>query len=190
MLMDCVRKHGLYVQTQEIRLGVVNDTGMVIDDELLEDPIFKIVYVGKSEEYERPTLLHMRTQSETDSQDTIYFYLHTKGIRHFGLPNEQCIIDWIDLMLYWNIEKWTLAIKKLEKYDTYGCNLCDTHYSGNFWWARRNHIQSLSNTIGSHYCDPEFWILTKRHNSYCVYKSGFQGMGHYTNKFPRRKYTK
>jgi hypothetical protein len=132
----------------------------------------------------------MRNQAEFDSQDTVYFYLHTKGIRHFGTSKEQCVIDWIQLMLYWNIEKWNLALVNLEKYDTYGCDFCRDHYSGNFWWAKRSHILCLPTTIGSGYTDPEFWILLKRINAYSVYNSGLQGGGLYKKRFPRHKYAK
>ena len=190
MLLDSIKVHGLYAQSKEIRLGIVNDVGKVIEDTILNDPLFKIIYIGESKEYERPTLLHMRKQAESDSADTLYFYLHTKGIRHFGTSNEQCVIDWIQLMLYWNIEKWNLALVNLEKYDTYGCNFHRNHYSGNFWWAKRSHILSLPTTIGSRYTDPELWILLKRQKSYSIYNSGLQGLGHYTKQFPRHKYAK
>ena len=61
MLIDCIKKSGLYEKTKRIRLGILNDDGIYKNNDLiLEDPKFKIVYVGKSQEYERPTLLHMR----------------------------------------------------------------------------------------------------------------------------------
>lgn len=187
MLLDCVKKSKLYENTKVIRLGIVNDDGILIDDDILHDAKFDIVYVGKSMEYERPTLLHMRKQSEEENAN--YFYLHTKGIRHFGSENEQQIIDWIHLMLYWNIEKWEMAVEKLNVYNTYGCNDVGGHYSGNFWWAKSSHIRKLPTTIDSYYTAPEDWVQTIRDKIYTVYNSGFQGMGHYTNLFPREKYT-
>ncbi len=39
-----------------------------------------------------------------------------------------------------------------------------------------------------HYTDLENWIQTVRDNQYCVYNSGLQGNGHYTNPFPRSNY--
>lgn len=187
MLLNCIKKSKLYEKTKVIRLGIVNDDAILIDDEILKDPIFDIIYIGKSVEYERPTLLHMREKSEGEI-DTNYFYLHTKGIRHFGNGNEQKIIDWINLMLYWNIEKWELANEKLGSYDTYGCNDIGYHYSGNFWWAKSSHIRKLPTVIDSDYNAPEDWVQNIRINKYTVYNSGFQGMGHYNNIFPREKY--
>ena len=188
MLIACIKKTKLYKNIKAIRLGILNNDGVLIEDEILNDPLFEIIHIGKSSEYERPTLLHMRKKSE--SEDVNYFYLHTKGIRHFGSPNEQQIIDWINLMLYWNIEQWKLAIEKLKIYDTYGCNIITgRHYSGNFWWANSTHIRELPTQIESYYTAPEDWVHKKKDiKIYTVYNSGYQGMGHYTKCFPREKY--
>jgi hypothetical protein len=188
MLLDCIKKSKLYENTQVIRLGIVNDDSVIIEDEILKDPKFEIIYVGNSSEYERPTLLHMRKMSEQDDKETLYYYLHTKGVTHFGSKNEQCIIDWINLLLYWNVEKWQVAVEKLKLYDTYGCNDVGFHYSGNFWWAKKTHIMKLPTTIESYYTAPEDWVQIIKVNKYTVYNSGLQGMGHYTNLFPREKY--
>ena len=186
MLINCLKQSSLYENTEVIRLGIVNDDGMLIQNDILNDPKFNIVYIGKSEEYERPTLLHMRKCSETET--ATYFYLHTKGIRHFGTDKEPAIIDWINLMLYWNIEKWELAFSKLQSFDTYGCNDVGWHYSGNFWWANSSHISKLPDKIADYYTAPEDWIQIIKTNKYTVYNSGLQGMGHYYSLFPREKY--
>ena len=195
MLLDAIRKFGLYERSEQIRLGIVNEEGVIIDDPLLNDPKLSVVYTGLSAEYERPTLLHMRERSLEES-DTYYYYLHTKGIRWFGTAKESFIIDWIELMLYWNIELWKKAVEKLERYDTYGCNYLEwgkketfrSHYSGNFWWAKSEHVKRLPCKIGENYIAPENWILSIHSNNFCVYKSGYQGMGHYSHPFPRERY--
>jgi hypothetical protein len=188
MLFSSIKNYGLYEKTKEIRCGVVNDNGCIIDDERFHDEKIKIVYVGFSHEYERPTLLHMRSQSEIDDDKTLYYYLHTKGLKHFGNYNESFIIDWINLMLYWNIEKWKLAINRLEYYDTYGCNSTGQHYSGNFWWAKSSHIKELPTFIPYYYIAPEDWVYIKRDKAYCIFNSGLQGNGHYDNPYPRINY--
>jgi hypothetical protein len=188
MLLDAIKLSGLYDATTIIRLGILSDSGNIIEDDILKDPKFKIVYTGFCPEYERPTLLHMRKMAEEDNSNTVYYYLHTKGIRHFGTEKEENIIDWINLMLYWNIERWQLALQKLETYDTYGCNDTGIHYSGNFWWAKRDHIRQLPLTIQSYYTAPEDWVQIICKNKFCVYNSGHQGMGHYGRRFPREKY--
>ena len=188
MLMSQLKTHGLYEKTTEIRCGIVNNHGILIDDERLHDPKIKIIYIGKSSEYERPTLLHMHKQSFHDDPSTLYYYLHTKGLRHFGTKREKNVIDWINLMLYWNIERWNLAINALNIYDTYGCNMKDNHYSGNFWWAKLSHIKSLPNIIGDGYTDPEIWILKTYGNPFCIFRSGLEGMGHYSKRYPESNY--
>ena len=188
ILIDKIKESKLYENSLVIRLGIVNDDGIIIEDEILNDPKFNIIYIGKSNEYERPTLLDMREKAETDDNNTNYYYLHTKGIQHFGKENEPFIYDWINLMLYWNIEKWELAIEKLKIYDIYGCNEIHDHYSGNFWWTKKEHIIQLPKFIEDYYTAPEHWIQKKNDNKFCIYRSGYEGMGHYYNLFPREKY--
>jgi hypothetical protein len=190
MLTDAIRSSELYENTHIIRIGIVNDEGKIVDNDILNDDKFKIYYFGKSSNYERPTLLHMRTKTIDDPEDTMYYYLHTKGIKHFGTINEQCIVDWINLMLYWNIEKWRIAVSILNTHDTYGCNDVGHHYSGNFWWTKKSHIMSLPIYIGDNYTDPETWIQIVRDNKFCIYNSGYQGNGHYYTPFPRELYCK
>jgi hypothetical protein len=165
ILMDSIKKYGLYDRLSELRVGVVNDKGILEEDKRLEDPKIKIIYIGKSNNYERPTLLHMKQYSFIDSPNTLYFYLHTKGIRHFGTKNEANVVKWMNDMLYWNIQLWKKAVDILQKYDTYGCNVSkrNNHYSGNFWWTTVKHVQTLPNKIPEYYTAPEDWITLNTH---------------------------
>ena len=222
MLMKEVLVSGLYNAATEIRCGVLNDTGNYIHEEkyILHDSLkytdldythrkilgeysydpnkptkMKIVYVGKSEEYERPTLLHMKKSAEYDPPNTKYFYIHTKGLRWYGTPREKCVIDWIKLMLYWNIENWCDAVDVLNKYDVYGCNYNNLehppHYSGNFFWTNTYHLMKLPDKIGPRYNEPEFWVCslpdTKVYSAFC---SSYEGLGHYAILFPDILYRK
>ena len=87
MIIEKVIQSGLFAVAHEIRLSVLTTSGNTPDKSnhpIWSDPKMRIVYVGKHEEYERPTLLHMRNAANTDPVYTKYFYLHTKGIRWFG----------------------------------------------------------------------------------------------------------
>lgn len=190
LIMIKIRSSGLYDVSKEIRLGIVNDKDYIIQDERLNDPKFVIVVHRHSSEFERPTLLHMREYSEKDPEKTVYWYAHTKGLRHFGGEAEKNVLDWINLLLYWNMKQWKMAIQMLNYYDTYGCNgvnsylsdvaMWDQHYSGNFWWANRSYISILPNHIGPKYCDPEFWICKKKDNLFCnIYTNSLAGGQNY-----------
>ncbi len=197
MIMDKVRSSGLYDQTTIIRLSVLSDTPFE-DDERFHDPKMTIVYKGHSSEYERPTLYHIKQQADIDPPETFYFYLHTKGIKHFGTPAEPYVIDWINLLLYWNVERWDNAIHILSyNYWTYGCNFTGIHYSGNFWWSRPNHIKRLASHIPDYYSAPEDWVTMLYYGQtvipvhgefYSVFNSGLEGMGHYSNPYPASNY--
>jgi hypothetical protein len=192
---DKIVKSGLYKVVKEIRCGVVNDYGLLIPDDIFKDPKIKIIYQGFSHEYERPTLLHMRNSAEKDAvamqYDTKYLYLHTKGIRWFGTEIEQNVVDWVNLLIYWNIEKWHEAIAKLEQFDTYGCNLKNTinpaHYSGNFFWTKASYVKILDEYIGNNYNDPEFWLCKKTPKKFNAFSSA-EYIDHYKHRFPEHLY--
>lgn len=189
ILFNCIKNYGLYNATKEIRCGITSDSGKLIPYYKFNDPKIKIIFIGDSNLYERPTLMNMRAQSEIDDKNTVYWYLHTKGLRHFNTPKESFVLDWIKLMLYWNVRKWKLALKKLNSYDTYGCNnLDDVFYSGNFWWANNYHIRKLPLEIGYHYTAPEAWLFSSKPNFCEIYSSGIQGDGHYEENFPITNY--
>ena len=189
MIFNYIKNYGLYDQTTEIRVGVINDENNIIPNYRLEDSKFRIMYYGNSALYERPTLLHMKTHCTIDSPDTVYWYLHTKGLRHFSTEKESFVIDWIKLMLYWNTRKWNIALEKLQINDTYGCNMFGkVFYSGNFWWATSKHITYLPSEIEDYYTAPEDWILRKCDNYCQIYSSGIQGEGHYNYNFPEINY--
>jgi len=198
LCMSSLKSSGLYDATLEIRCGVISDNGCVIPDFRLDDPKIKIVVDGRSSLYERPTLLHMRKYSETDPPNTSYWYVHTKGIRHFGTKREENVIDWINLLLYWNVIQWRMALKSLVSCDIYGCNGHEDlehtmreipfHYSGNFWWANSSYIKKLPNAIGILYTDPEFWICLANPNACNIYTCPLAGGQNERNRFPAENY--
>jgi hypothetical protein len=184
-----IKNSGLYEVTSIIRIGIVNDLGSVINDERLNNPKFQIIFCKPSHEYERPTLLHMRVHADVDDQNTCYWYVHSKGITHFGKPNESCIIDWINFLIYWNITKWKIAYSMLEKYDIYGCNAIDKHmYCGNFWWTNSEHLTKLPVWIDSYYTAPEDWICKNTNKMFNIYSCRLIGEGHYKENIHRHEY--
>ena len=167
ILINSIKKSNLYFIINEIRLGIVNDDGILLDDEILHDDKFNIIHIGNSADYERPTLLHMKKMSTQDRPNTLYCYLHTKGISHFNTKNEEAVLIWIQNMLECNIYDWQNVIDTLDTHETYGCNYNHIHYSGNFWWATSKHIQKLPDTIPDYYIASEDWVLVNKDNMFC-----------------------
>jgi len=191
--MNKIKESGLYDNVSEIRCGILNDEGMVEDLLLFKDPKIKIIYVGYPQEYERPTLLHMRNSINKDEK---YLYCHTKGLKWFGTPIEECVLDWINLLVYWNIERWRDGVKALDTYDTYGCNfykqdhLYPNHYSGNFYWVTSKHLSKLNKTIAPEYHAPEFWIFNtgETFKYFDAYSTGLHAGAHYERRYPAHLY--
>jgi hypothetical protein len=187
LIFKQIKEYGLYNNTDEIRCIIVNDSTNIIDDDRFNDSKIKVIYLDKSENYERPTLLHMRTHAHKDGECN-YWYVHTKGLRWFETAKKDNVIDWIKLLLYWNIVKWNTAVLHLNENDIYGCNytsIPQPHYSGNFWWATSAYIRTLPSVIDVKYNDPEFWLFSgetkpKYKN---IFSSGLEGMGHYNTRF-------
>lgn len=193
MLMNQIKDSGLYDECEQIRCGVVSDEGYIIPDDLFADYKVSIIHSGHSSEHERPTLLHMQKASVNNESD-MFLYCHTKGIRWYGTSKEANVVDWIKLLIYWNITLWKNAVDALKSYDTYGCNIttCNgkfpQHYSGNFFWATNVYLKKLSPSIGLGYNDPEFWPCSANPKCLNAFSSGLEGCGHYNNPFPEEKY--
>jgi len=192
ILVKSLYLSGLLEATEKIDLCVVSDTEM---DTSVFLPKSSYHFMGLSELYERPSLLYLRSLAEQDTEDVYYWYLHTKGLRWFGSQREKNVLEWIQIMLYWNINLWEKAVSSLQHgYDTYGTNLVDKiddkevvkHYSGNFWWSKSSYLKTLPSAIESHYNDPEFWIMKMTPNTFCPYVSNYN---HYNYSYPLELYS-
>ena len=89
MIIDKIRESGLYEVSSEIRCGVLNDVSLDLDPIMVDDKI-NIFYLGTTNKYETPTLLHMKNSNDANAK---YLYFHTKGLRWFGTDKEKNVID-------------------------------------------------------------------------------------------------
>ena len=197
LIMNSIHSSGLYDRSTEIRVGLLSN--ITLNDAVPNSHWFlkysKMKIVARNNDlklFERLTLLSMRNQAEKDDSSTLYYYLHTKGLKHFNTAKEYNVIDWIQLMLYWNIDQWQLAVYYLQNYSTYGINYISFpfwHYSGNFWWVTNTHVRKLDKIIGDGYTDPEFWIFNKverqSNDSLCIYHSTWRSIKHYHQRYPQ-----
>jgi len=129
-----------------------------------------------------------------NNPDADILYLHTKGIRHNDTNNS--INDWIDMMLYFLVEKYKLCTEILDRgFDTIGCNylkqykpVIEPHYSGNFWWATTNYLKTLKPLDENTYTknDGQYWLFKNNPNFFIMHTSN---INHYFNEYPRNNYS-
>jgi hypothetical protein len=95
--------------------------------------------------HEFVTLDLMEKDKEKFGDSDYILYLHTKGASKQNDPNYLNIVSWRQVMNYFNIEKVKNVFKLFEKtnFNTYGILLCNTFYSGNFWWAKADYIKTI-----------------------------------------------
>lgn len=96
------------------------------------------------EAHEFPTL-HL-IQKICKENECYVCYYHLRGVTS-PLDN-LCVVDQRHYMTYFNIEQYRSCLNLLEtqKVDALGVDVFDwpaRHFSGNFWWARSEHINSL-----------------------------------------------
>jgi GR25 family glycosyltransferase involved in LPS biosynthesis len=122
--------------------------------------------------------------------DSKVLYIHTKGILR---EDNQLIQDWVNMMMYFLVKQQNSCISHLETYDAIGCNYCVSptikpHFSGNYWWANTNYMQTLGTIQTTDRHDAEWWILTNpQHKFKCMYHSL---VNHYEESYPKEKYEK
>ena len=139
------------------------------------------------------------------NRDCNILYLHTKGISHINnlLTQQNNIKNWVDMMLYFLVEKFELCIDKLNNNDAVGCNYYTTPeeayhlacggqvflaFSGNFWWSKSNFIKTLpklniSENINKY--DAELWLCKNNPTVHILHNSH---VNHYLQNYPRERY--
>jgi hypothetical protein len=182
--MNDIKKSGLYDKVKKIRCGVLaeNLDASVFNDEKIEVRLHDDFSI-----YERFTLNMLHDDSQEEDFDVLY--LHTKGITK---PYNQCVLDWVNYLKFFNIYKHEDCLKELKKYDAVGVNLFTPetgdpgHYSGNFWWSKSQHIRKLDRYIEPSYTAPEFWLCKMGGNFKSLWSSG---VNHYHERYTPDKYT-
>jgi hypothetical protein len=144
---------GLYNECDKIICFVC-----MVTDECIEilKKYNKIQIISTNENlYEKFAINNYKNYIHTE--DYYLFYIHSKSVTR----KEKCNNDWTDLCNYFTINKWRLNIELLTYYDCVGINLKNypkKHYSGNFWWAKSEHLNKLKN-INDGYLSCEMYVL-------------------------------
>jgi len=172
--IDYLYKSGLLNNSDIVYLGVNGDKELPI---IFEN--FKVVRNNdKDWQEETPTLCSLLEFAKVN-KDYRILYIHTKGVTHYA----DSAGDWRRMMQYFCIEKWKEALELLKKYDAIGTNFSDDHYwgnqphfSGNFWWANSNYIESLDHSylLSDLRYDREFWIGSGNGKLFNIHGDGVQ----------------
>lgn len=113
------------------------------------DPENKVIihYIDKNF-YEYPTL--QRLHEFAYENDSYILYLHLKGVWSYTdtSKNSEAIRSWRKCLEYFNIEKWSDCVDKLnEGYEVVGAlynyNEKEPLFSGNIWWTTSDYVRKL-----------------------------------------------
>lgn len=181
IVVDQLRKikdSGLYERVDTIFLGIVGDGNIDFIYNLQLDK-FKIAYVHHDiAQFEFLTLEFLQDFCKRNL-DAKVFYIHTKGISTYGKvcnppspERQKNIDDWRRYLEHYIIYLHDVCIKALELADLVGVNWrgkgtgakvtpqVDSHFSGNFWWAKARYIASLDGVREGDQkrCNAEFWV--------------------------------
>lgn len=173
--MKCLVDSGLYAQTTKIVVFICsfneNDTSLLgIIEEY--DTEKKCVLITTAENvYEKFAInnytsrIQEQQQQQQDASAPYYvYYFHTKAVSRGPdtvFDRRRKILNYYTLVLH------KLNLELLETYDAVGCSLTtrpSLHFSGNFWWAKSEHVCTLPPS-GDEYLDPEMYIC-KTHGNY------------------------
>ena len=203
-LLRKIEDSGLSEHADKIILAVGGDANAL---EINTSAKTEIIHASnKPDHYEFPALSKLWHDCQTEDIRTLY--LHTKGVSRMN-PN---INDWVELLSYFNIERWRERVSDLDQSDCAGVNLkgnpddiqshpswwgygkAPLHYSGNFWWSKSSHIKRLvepyswtpDNELGRWRMMAEMWVCSLPGGKYSnAYSSD---VDHYQSPFPRSIY--
>lgn len=191
-LIDKIKTTGLIHHLETI---YINNIGIPIQENIYGDK-FKICnYSDNPVLYEIPTINKIHQFSKENTNYNI-LYLHTKGISYDD--NKQKENDWIDMMLYFIIDRFKLCVEKMSSgIQAVGCNYYDDemkirnpkHFSGNFWWANSQYISELPSLIEKtdnvNPTDAEYWLCQ---NNPSIYEPHNSKINHYMDVYPSNNY--
>merc|ERR1719320_1517912 len=160
-----------------LRFGFINDGGNATSQRVkqeIENDVRALTNASSSIEiqyfnasnYECDSIRTLKNWC-IDNKDAFTFYVHNKGMSLVDAGiGYQYVSQWRAYMMFYLFERWKLCANSLMN----GAKACgvnrrswpEHHYSGNFWWARCDHV--TENEVGcllgkNHRFDAEYWII-------------------------------
>jgi phage anti-repressor protein len=179
-ILQTIRSSPLYSKLDKIY--VIN----LGDSISLKDP--KVICVQASSQtdlYESATL-HKMIDFSKQYPDSQVLYLHNKGISYSD--DYTAVNDWIEMMLYFLVEKHAVCLEKLKEVQVVGSNYSEQpekHFSGNFWWANARYLSSMK-PIAAIKSEGEMCLFR---NNPSYYEMHHSGINHYRSVYPKSSYS-
>ena len=203
-----IKQSGLYDSCDKIFL-VFNGDRNLLSFKLVSEKYVIIDSNSDVSKCEFPTLDLIWNDCKNSDEEFYVLYLHTKGVSKPGFQN---VVDWVNYLSYFNINKWNDRISDLELNDcsgvnffgnpndinehpsTWGYGKAPQHYSGNFWWSKSSHIKKLPNPINwlpdQNYFRwrvmAEMWLCQLNDGKY--YNAFSSDVDHYMTPYPKNLY--
>jgi len=164
LLFEKIKESGLYNHITKIRCVILGN--YLSNEDLFKDNKIEIIYHNIDIRLHEKITINIIYDTVSESNDDFnILYIHSKGVKHNG--QNQCVKDWVDYLIYFNIENYRSCLEKLKDYDVVGVNLNKEpciHYSGNFWWSKASHVKKIGLLTNDEYIGPEKYI-TQQANS-------------------------
>jgi len=216
-LIDSIYNNkSFYNLINEIRLIIFHSDNDFLLQKFYSHPKIKIIKkfknnFGNNTEFYSLNLLREHSMNT----DFYVFYLHTKGVseRHQNKISQNKINNWIDYLLYFNINYYNYILNNLSNYSAIGVDLngnnCNKyyskfknlnelvdkegllstnypyHYGGNFWWSKSDYIKKIDKCEET-YPGSEFFITNGNRGEF----GKFLCLYNSKNNFYRTNYTK
>jgi hypothetical protein len=173
--MQKLRARGLLNHSDFLFINAVGERSDWVPLRRLGIPSDKIFmsFHGALDDYEAPTHEYLQRYCNGFPQSLVY-YFHSKGVTHPESPLKEKIIQWRVLMEQFLLTEWRDCVEalldgnvacgvNLQRVREYGAPW--PHFSGNFWWARCDHINRLPPPLdlGTPYFKEHDQMKSRRH---------------------------
>ncbi len=153
---------GLFERLSALYVGIVG-TGEVRG---LDIPKVSLLYRSADlTRFEFETLKRLQEIAQHDP-NCLALYIHTKGCS-VRPEHAAAARDWRRYMLHFLVERFRECEASLADHDVCGVDWRTEplpHFSGNFWWARGDHLAALP-PVASVSAPNALWTISPRHNA-------------------------
>jgi hypothetical protein len=177
--LDKLFKSGLYDETDEILCFICKAEDNCI--KMLQKYNKIKIIATKENLYEKFAINNFKKYV---SGDYYLYYIHSKSVTR----NEIYFRDWRILCDHFTIQKWRMSVELLKYYDCIGTNLKNfpkKHYSGNFWWSKSEHLNSLRDA-NDEYLSSEMYIMSNMKTNYVSIHQSY--VNHADTNYSEEKY--